>query len=96
VGVTLIKKDFKLPKFFPPTVLEGPAGFGMFYRYKLLRGISVLKINGKYYKLRVPSTDQVESASEYYTGGHEYEVSSSTKTALLNAGIGLTESNFEG
>ena len=68
----------------------------MFYRYKLTRGISVLKIGNTYYKLRVPSTDQVESASEYYAGGHEYEVSSTTKTALLNAGIGLTESNFEG
>jgi hypothetical protein len=85
-----------LPKFFPPTVLEGPAGFGMFYRYKLLRGISVLKIGNAYYKLRVPSTDQVESASEYYAGGHEYEVSSAQKAALLSAGIGLTESNFEG
>jgi len=85
-----------LPKFFPPTVAEGPAGFGMFYRYKLLRGISVLKIGNVYYKLRVPSTDQVESASEYYAGGHEYEVSSAQKAALLVAGIGLTESNFEG
>jgi len=85
-----------LPKFFPPTIEEGPAGFGMFYRYKLTRGISVLKIGNTYYKLRVPSTDQVESASEYYAGGHEYEVSSAQKTALLNAGIGLTESNFEG
>jgi hypothetical protein len=85
-----------LPKFFPPTVLEAPAGFGMFYRYKLLRGISVLKIGNKYYKLRVPSTDQVESASEYYAGGHEYDVTENQKTALINAGIGITESNFEG
>ncbi len=85
-----------MPKFFPPTVLEGPAGFGMFYRYKLLRGVSVLKIGNTYYKLRVPSTDQVTSASEYYAGGHEYEVTETQKTALINAGIGITESNFEG
>jgi hypothetical protein len=85
-----------LPKFFPPTIEEGPAGFGMFYRYQLTRGISVLKIGNTYYKIRVPSTDQVESASEYYAGGHEYEITSAQKTALLNAGIGLTESNFEG
>ena len=85
-----------MPKFFPPTILEGPAGFGMFYRYKLVRGISVLKIGNKYYKLRVPSTDQVESASEYYAGGHEYDVTENQKTALINAGIGITESNFEG
>ena len=85
-----------MPKFFPPTIEEGPAGFGMFYRYKLTRGISVLKIGNTYYKLRVPSTDQVESASEYYAGGHEYDVTQNQKTALINAGIGITESNFEG
>jgi hypothetical protein len=85
-----------MPKFFPPTIEEGPAGFGLFYRYKLLRGISVLKIGGVYYKLRVPSTDQVESATEYYAGGHEYEVTSSQKSALIAANIGITESNFEG
>ena len=68
----------------------------MFYRYKLLRGISILKIGNAYYKMRVPSTDQIESASEYYAGGHEYEVTSTQKTALINAGIGITESNFEG
>jgi hypothetical protein len=85
-----------LPKFFPPTVAEGPAGFGLFYRYKLTRGVSVLKTGATYKKYRVPSTDQIDAASEYYAGGHEYEVSSATKAALLSAGIGLTESNFEG
>jgi len=83
-----------MPMFFPPTVDEAPAGFGLFYRYKLSRGISVLKIGNKYYKMRVPSTDQVSSASEYYAGGHQYEVSGTVKTALLNAGIGITEANF--
>jgi len=85
-----------LPKFFPPTVAEGPAGFGLFYRYKLDRGISVLKIGNTYYKIRVPSTDQIDSSTEYYAGGHEHEVTSGQKTALIAAGIGLTESNFEG
>ena len=85
-----------MPTFFPPTVDEGPAGFGLFYRYKHKRGISVLKINGIYYKLRVPSTDQVDSSTEYYAGGHEHNVTNAQKTALINAGIGITESNFEG
>ena len=83
-----------MPLFFPPTVSEGPAGWGLFYRYKLDRGISVLKINGTYKKIRVPSTDQIDSVTEYYAGGHEYEVSEAIKTALLNAGIGITEGNF--
>ncbi len=85
-----------MPKFFPPTVNEGPAGFGLFYRYKLLRGISVLKIGNTYYKLRVPSTDQIDSSTEYYAGGHEYNVSEGQKSALIAANIGITESNFEG
>jgi hypothetical protein len=83
-----------LPLFILPTVLEGPAGFGLFYRYKLLRGISILKINNKYRLARVPSTDDIDAASEYYAGGHEYEISEETKTQLLNANIGLTEDNF--
>ena len=85
-----------MPTFFPPTVDEGPAGYGLFYRYKLKRGISVLKISGTYYKIRVPSTDQVDSSTEYYAGGHEHNVTNEQKTALINAGIGITESNFEG
>ena len=85
-----------MPTFFPPTVDEGPAGFGLFYRYKHKRGISVLKINGTYSRIRVPSTDQVDSASEYYAGGHEHNVTNAQKTALIAAGIGITESNFEG
>jgi len=85
-----------LPIFFPPTVNEGPAGFGLFYRYKHKRGISVLKIGNTYSQIRVPSTDQIDSASEYYAGGHEHNVTQGQKTALINAGIGITESNFEG
>jgi hypothetical protein len=85
-----------LPIFFPPTVNEGPAGFGLFYRYKHKRGISVLKIGNTYSQIRVPSTDQIDSASEYYAGGHEHNVTQAQKTALINAGIGITESNFEG
>ena len=85
-----------MPKFFPPTVNEGPAGYGLFYRYQLIRGVSVLKTDGIYTKVRVPSTDQIDAASEYYAGGHEYEVTSGQKSALIAAGIGITESNFEG
>jgi hypothetical protein len=84
-----------MPKFFPPTVEEGPAGYGLFYRYKLPRGISVLKISSSYNLYRVPSTDEIDAASEYYAGGHEHEVSEEIKTELINAGIGITEANFE-
>lgn len=84
-----------MPIFFPPTVDEGPAAFGLFYRYKHKRGKSVLKISGTYRIIRVPSTDQIESATEYYAGGHEHVVTESVKTALIAAGIGITEANFQ-
>lgn len=84
-----------MPLFIPPTVDEGPAGFGFFYRYKLSRGISVLKLSGSYVRKRVPSTDEIDASTEYYAGGHIYEVSEATKASLLAAGIGLTEANFE-
>jgi hypothetical protein len=84
-----------LPKFFPPTVEYGPAALDyLFYRYKLTRGLSVLKTGNAYRIIDTPSTDQIDASSEYYAGGHEYEVSDATKTALLNAGIGITENNF--
>lgn len=84
-----------MPLFFPPTVDEGPAGFdALFYRYKLPRGISVLKIDSTYFLVRVPSTDEIDDASEYYAGGHEHEVSEETKAELLDANIGITENNF--
>jgi len=85
-----------LPKFFPPTVEEGPAGFGLFYRYTLNRGVSVLKTSGVYALRRYPTQDEIDAATEYYAGGHEYEVTSNQKSALIAAGIGITESNFEG
>lgn len=95
IGGYSISGVFKLPKFFPPTVDEGPAGLGLFYRYKHKRGKSVLKISGTYQVIRVPSTDQIDSATEYYAGGHEYEVTNGVKSALIAANIGITESNFQ-
>jgi hypothetical protein len=85
-----------LPKFFPPTVEEGPAGFGFFWRYTLTRGVSVLKTSGTYSLRRYPTQDEIDAATEYYAGGHEHEVTSNQKSALIAAGIGITESNFEG
>jgi hypothetical protein len=85
-----------LPKFFPPTVEEGPAGSGLFYRYTHLRGVSVLKTSGVYATKRYPTQDEINAATEYYAGGHEHEVTSAQKSAIIAAGIGITESNFEG
>jgi hypothetical protein len=84
-----------MPIFRTPTVDEAPAGTGrLFYRYKLKRGISVLKNGSVYSLVRTPSLDECNLADVVYLGGHDHEVTNSEKTALIAAGIGITESNF--
>lgn len=74
-------------RFTTPTVSEGPAADGrLFSRYRLLRGITVLKIDGEYYELRYPSSEEVENADEAYIGGYSYEVSEEEKADLEAAG----------
>jgi hypothetical protein len=74
-------------RFTTPTISEGPAGEGrLFSRYRLTRGISVLKIDGVYYELRYPSAEEVASAQAAYIGGYSYEVSEGEKIQLEAAG----------
>ena len=74
-------------RFTTPTVSEGPAGEGaLFGRYRLVRGVTVLKIDGEYYEVRFPSSEEVEAAEEAYMGGYSYEVSPGEKAALEAAG----------
>lgn len=84
-----------MPIFLPPTVDEGPAGGGrLFSRYKIKRGESVLKNGATYTRVRTPSLDEYLLADVVYLGGHQYEVTNAEKSALIAAGIGITESNF--
>lgn len=74
-------------RFTTPTVSEGPAGEGrLFSRYRLVRGITVLKIDGEYYELRYPSSEEVEDADIAYIGGYSYEVDAAEKADLEAAG----------
>lgn len=74
-------------RFTTPTISEGPLGAGpLFSRYRLPRGISVLKIDNVYYEMRTPSEEDVAEASNVYIGGYSYEVNASEKTALEAAG----------
>jgi hypothetical protein len=73
--------------FTPPTVEEGPAGYNkLHYRYKLTRGITVIKENGVYRETRYPYIDELKNAQAYYMGGHIHEVSAAEKTSLEAAG----------
>jgi hypothetical protein len=74
-------------RFTTPTVSEGPAGEGrLFSRYRLVRGISVLKIDGEYYQVRFPSSEEIADADVAYIGGYSYEVNLGEKTDLEAAG----------
>jgi hypothetical protein len=74
-------------RFTTPTVSEGPAGEGvLFSRYRLVRGITVLKIDGEYYEVRFPSSEETTEADIAYIGGYSYEVSEGEKADLEAAG----------
>jgi hypothetical protein len=73
--------------FYPPTVEEGPAGYNVLhYRYKLKRGVTVIKEAGVYRETRFPYAEELANADLYYLGGHEYEVDATEKAALEAAG----------
>lgn len=82
--------------FSPPYVEETPnAARGVFaYLLKIRNGISIAKKDGVYFQDRYPHQDDIETYQEFYSGGHKHSVSESTKTALLAAGVGVTEANF--
>jgi hypothetical protein len=82
--------------FTPPTVEEGPTSTNhrLFQFFRLKRGISIGKKDGSYFQNRYPAQDDIDTYSEFYHGGHEHSVSEATKTALIAAIVGVTESNF--
>lgn len=73
--------------FKTPTVSEGPlAGGRLFSRYRLVRAVTVLKIDGEYYEVRYPSSEEVNAADIAYIGGGTYPVDATEKAALEAAG----------
>ena len=75
--------------FTTPTVDETPAGDNiLFERYKIARGISVLRLNGVYSSYRYPSQTQTLAAQEYYMGGTTTLIDQETRDALVAQGYG--------
>lgn len=73
--------------FKTPTISEGPlAGGRLFSRFRLVRAISVLKIDGEYYEVRYPSSEEVAEADIAYIGGGTYTVDAAEKASLEAAG----------
>jgi len=83
--------------FTPPTVREGLEGTKrLFSFFGLDRGVSVKKVAGVYSTTRFEQdgADGISQYDEYYIGGHKYVVSDATRTALINATIGIDSTNF--
>ena len=73
----------------PPTVDEGPAGYGrLFWRYKLTRGDTLLMTAGVVTRTRTPSIQEIRDADYSYMGGHSYVISPNENALLVAAGYG--------
>ena len=75
--------------FRPPNVSEGPAGGGrLFIRYRLTKGITVLRTQGVWSEIRYPSEDQTRAAEWVFWGGYRNTISEIQRTGLIDAGYG--------
>lgn len=64
------------------------------YRFKLTRGVSIVKLAGVYSQVRGLDSNLLPTYSEYYIGGHKYPVTAAVRTALIAGGVGVTAANF--
>ena len=75
--------------FSPPTVEEGPAGFGrLFWRFRIARANTLLVYGTAVVSERTPGVDETQAADYCYLGGHIYTLSPTEVTILTNAGYG--------
>jgi hypothetical protein len=75
--------------FTTPTVEETPAGEGvLFERYKITRGVTVMRTNGIYSSYRYPSQIETLAAQEVYMGGTVTVIEQETADALTAQGYG--------
>jgi len=78
--------------FSMPTISETPAGFGLFWRYRIDRADSLILVGGVATQQRTfevsELTDAVAAGGFYYIGGHNYVLSAPEVTQLTAAGYG--------
>lgn len=75
--------------FLPPTVSEGPAGGGrLFIRYRLTRGITVMRTGGVWSEIRYPTEDQTRAAEWVFWGGYNNPITDEQRTELIAQGYG--------
>lgn len=81
--------------FKTPTESEGPLAKNYpFTRFKLTRGISIVKSGGVYSQVRSPNADNISGYTEFYLGGGTHTVTSAVRTALIAGDVGVTSDNF--
>jgi len=64
------------------------AGATEFTPYSRLRGQTLIVNGTQVIATLTPSQDDLASASYYFLGGHEYEISDGQAQVLINAGYG--------
>jgi hypothetical protein len=77
--------------FLTPTVSEGPAGGGrLFVRFRLTRGVTVMRVQGVWQEIRYPTEDQtaLADAGFLFRGGYKNYINNVQRTELINAGYG--------
>jgi hypothetical protein len=73
--------------FKPPTVEEGPAGFGrLFWRYRITRANTIIVNGTTVTSERTPGVDELSAATYYYIGGHEAILTTVEYNILIAAG----------
>jgi hypothetical protein len=81
--------------FTTPIVEEGPIGLHrLFYFFKLNKGVAIAKSGATYSRVMYPIDSDIATYDEFYRGGCNHTVNTATKTALIAAGVGVTEDNF--
>ena len=77
-------------RFTTPTIKTFPVGGHRLFQFfeKINMGVTVYKLNGKYYEDPYPSEDILNTASAVYPGGHVNIVSNAVAAELTTAGYG--------
>lgn len=72
-----------------PTEEYGPAGGGrLFIRYRLERGVSLMRNAGVWTTTTFPTEDVMKAAELFYLGGRTYEITQGTYLELTAQGFG--------
>lgn len=75
--------------FLGPIVEEGPAGGGrLFVRFRLSRGVTVMRTNNVWEEIRYPTEDQTRAADTVLWGGRKNYITSDLRDQLIANGYG--------